>query len=331
MKCPKCGYLGFETSDRCRNCGYDFSLAAESSGASELPLHATAGPGEALADLALSHFEPTPPSETLASLDLDRIIGSDVDHSAASSPAAIPESPRTRRSRTSPDDRDAPDALSARHDGALPLFHGEADDTPLITTPRPVRPPLAVRRPTPEIPRSRTRRVTPRPGEGELEFPPEAEREVAVPSPQDEPSEFHSELAPAASLPRLLASAIDIVLLGAINAAVLYLTLALAGLDTAQIALLPLLPLAAFFVILDGGYLVAFIAASGQTIGKMLTGVKVVRNDGGRVDIPGAFLRAMGCGVAVLTAGLAYLPAFLTADRRALQDRMAGTRVISAR
>ena len=26
MKCPKCGYLGFETTDRCRNCGYDFSL-----------------------------------------------------------------------------------------------------------------------------------------------------------------------------------------------------------------------------------------------------------------------------------------------------------------
>ena len=27
MKCPKCEYLGFETGDRCKNCGYDFSLA----------------------------------------------------------------------------------------------------------------------------------------------------------------------------------------------------------------------------------------------------------------------------------------------------------------
>lgn len=27
MKCPKCGYLGFEALERCRNCGYDFSLA----------------------------------------------------------------------------------------------------------------------------------------------------------------------------------------------------------------------------------------------------------------------------------------------------------------
>jgi uncharacterized RDD family membrane protein YckC len=28
MKCPKCGYLGFEHVERCRNCGYDFSLSA---------------------------------------------------------------------------------------------------------------------------------------------------------------------------------------------------------------------------------------------------------------------------------------------------------------
>jgi uncharacterized RDD family membrane protein YckC len=27
VKCPKCEYLGFETGDRCKNCGYDFSLS----------------------------------------------------------------------------------------------------------------------------------------------------------------------------------------------------------------------------------------------------------------------------------------------------------------
>ena len=30
MKCPKCDYLGFETGDRCKNCGYDFSLMTDS-------------------------------------------------------------------------------------------------------------------------------------------------------------------------------------------------------------------------------------------------------------------------------------------------------------
>ena len=40
MKCPKCGYLGFEPVDRCRNCGYDFSLAPAPQ-LPELPIRAT--------------------------------------------------------------------------------------------------------------------------------------------------------------------------------------------------------------------------------------------------------------------------------------------------
>lgn len=31
MKCPKCGYLGFEQAERCRNCGYEFALATRHS------------------------------------------------------------------------------------------------------------------------------------------------------------------------------------------------------------------------------------------------------------------------------------------------------------
>ena len=38
MKCPKCDYLGFETGDRCRNCGYDFSLLAAPRAEPELAL-----------------------------------------------------------------------------------------------------------------------------------------------------------------------------------------------------------------------------------------------------------------------------------------------------
>src|SRR3989338_3388128 len=56
MKCPKCGYLGFESGDRCRNCGYEFSL---SDGKLD-PL-----------DLALD----LGPDESRPPLDLDRIIG----------------------------------------------------------------------------------------------------------------------------------------------------------------------------------------------------------------------------------------------------------------
>jgi uncharacterized RDD family membrane protein YckC len=128
-----------------------------------------------------------------------------------------------------------------------------------------------------------------------------------------------------------VATLIDMVLLGTINVAVVYLTLALANLDVEQFDVLPLAPLVTFLVLLNGGYLVTFIAASGQTIGKMATGIRVMGDDGRRVDIAGAVLRAAGCGVSLLTAGLGYLPAFITTDGRALQDRIAGTRVVSAR
>lgn len=38
MKCPKCGYVGFDTGDRCRHCGYEFALLAEPAGPVELDL-----------------------------------------------------------------------------------------------------------------------------------------------------------------------------------------------------------------------------------------------------------------------------------------------------
>ena len=28
MRCPKCSYLSYDDVERCRNCGYDFALAA---------------------------------------------------------------------------------------------------------------------------------------------------------------------------------------------------------------------------------------------------------------------------------------------------------------
>jgi uncharacterized RDD family membrane protein YckC len=37
MKCPKCSYLGFETGDRCKNCGYDFSLMASEPASASTP------------------------------------------------------------------------------------------------------------------------------------------------------------------------------------------------------------------------------------------------------------------------------------------------------
>jgi uncharacterized RDD family membrane protein YckC len=319
MKCPKCGYLGFETSDRCRNCGYDFSLAVPVA-AAELPLRSGEGAGEPLADLVLGERSAETADKSRV-LDLDRLIGSDP-------PAARGAAANARRSATAPEAPSAPGQT-------LPLFGERDDDTPLITTPRPVRAPLSVRRTTPEIPRMRPRTVAARSEEADLAFPPEsATDETTAFGPVEGKADGNvttTALTPAAAGRRIVATIIDLALLASINAVVLYLTLALTGLTMSEVRLLPMAPIATFFVILDGGYLVAFIAASGQTIGKMLTGIRVLTDDGGRVDVGGAFLRAVGCGLSALTAGLGYLPAFVAGDRRALQDRISGTQVVSAR
>jgi uncharacterized RDD family membrane protein YckC len=296
MKCPKCGYLGFETSERCRNCGYDFSLAVEiGPPEDELPLQSGGGgAGAPLADLNLSEVETSRTNEDADRLDLDRVIGD----------------PRP---------------------GALPLFGGD-DDTPLITVPRPLRPPLSVRRTTPEIPRVRPRphQSPAKPEDGELTF--HLDSDLAAPeAPADPGAAPAVAVVPASRTARLAAAIVDALLLSAINLGVVYLTLALTGLTWESYAVLPLAPLVGFLAILNGGYLTVFIAAAGQTIGKMLTGVRVTRDDGQRVDIAGAVLRTVGCAVSLLTLGFGYLPAFFAADRRALQDRIAGTQVVRGR
>lgn len=66
MKCPKCGYLGFESSDRCRNCGYEFALVTGLPPAFDLPL-------------LPPDSEPLIPDadapSVRPSVDLDRLIG----------------------------------------------------------------------------------------------------------------------------------------------------------------------------------------------------------------------------------------------------------------
>lgn len=356
MKCPKCGYLGFETSDRCRNCGYDFSLAVHVDPPPDLLLHQSEGAGAPLADFTLGQpdvADPVPGGT--GCLDLDRLIGvSEVSEQFSAdtrdaSPAAAP-SDVGRRAHTKPpvssSRGEGPVAnvvgrppvratMEPASDRALPLFSPsrEADDPAQITPPRPAGPPLSVRRATPDAARGRSRsRVTPR-----REAPGSA---LVLEPSTTEPPHLRADLSrtpatlearPATAIARLVAMLIDVLLLGAIDGAVLYFTLAIAGLTINEIAILPRIPLGAFLLLLNGGYLVAFTAASGQTIGKMVTGICVIGDDARRVDVAGAVLRAGGCTLSLLTLGLGYLPAFFTASGRALQDRVAGTRVVSIR
>jgi uncharacterized RDD family membrane protein YckC len=348
MKCPKCGYLGFETGDRCRNCGYDFSLAVPvAEAARELPLNVRDGSVAPMADLDLTGPEMR---DHRRALDLDRLIGGNptptdmtvkvderrgsptlVTNTVASGAPPVASAPPAVRQ-----------AVTSTSREGLPLFappSSEADDTPLITKPRPVRPPLSVRRATPDVPRLRPRPFRPRSDESPLNLQTddidripdgddESGMDVAAPLRKTLPNE-----AKAGLVARVGAMVIDMAVVGGIDAAIVYLTLAMTGLGNVVDLTAPAIaaPLGAFLLLLNGAYLVAFTAAGGQTIGKMLTGIKVVGEDGRRVAITAAVLRALGCLASFLTAGLGYIPALFTSDARALQDRIAGTRVVRCR
>ena len=103
MRCPKCHYISFGSADRCRNCGYEFSLAADPP-AVDLPIQAEDPPIGPMGDFPLS------------------------EDSSRSSMIAPPASERSAAPSQQP-------GAASRID--LPLFadRGVRDDAPLITPP----------------------------------------------------------------------------------------------------------------------------------------------------------------------------------------------------
>jgi len=103
MRCPKCQYITFESSDRCRNCGYEFSLSVE---ADQIDVKiARDEPASRSRDGAFSALDTplNPPSERgvgrpLAAADLplftDRVAD---DQAPLVTPPAVPRAPLSVR------------------------------------------------------------------------------------------------------------------------------------------------------------------------------------------------------------------------------------------
>ena len=296
MRCPKCHYLGFDSGDRCRNCGYDFSLTAEDHPPPDLPIRRDDEPMGPLADLSLSD-----PGMSVA------LPGGRSASSVAPEPASSVDA----------SDTDLPLFLE---DGSL------ADSRAPIRPPAP-RPPLAVRRATPEVPRPRARVTPAQASEPTLQLEPaETEPDVEKSDREDGRSRDGSSVAPSGR--RVAAAVIDVMLLAAVDLVVVYLTLQLCGLTMADLAVLPIPPLTGFFLLLAGGYVVSFTVAGGQTIGKMALGIRVIGADGNAVRASVAMLRAAAYVVSVLPFGVGLVAGLFDRQRRALHDRLAETRVV---
>jgi uncharacterized RDD family membrane protein YckC len=282
-KCPKCQYFSFDSGDRCRNCGYDFSLALDLP-ADDLEIQSGTEPIGPLGDFSL-HDTPNLPLFTPSDPDAPLVA-----------PGAAPRAPLAVR-------RGAP--TTGRP--ARPKPRAEADPEPRLALD------------TAEIPIVAPRPRAPAP---------------AIPArPAIDSAAAGGVVAGTAA--RLGAAVIDLAILGGIDLTVLYFTLKICDLTFADVLLLPATPLLAFLLLLDGGYLATFIAAGGQTIGKMATGIRVVPADPAapvteRVTFGHAIVRAAAYFVSLAPLGLGFLPVFFGRERRGLHDRLADTRVITA-
>ena len=309
MKCPTCGYIGFETADRCRNCGYEFALAGPQTSAPDLSLKDgdTGGP---LREIEMGVRGGARASASVASVgaasqpDLDRVL-QNLDRVIGAVDGPGPD---------------------------LPLFGADdpaADQAPLVSAGASPRRPLAVRRTTPDPARLRAKSARPR-------FDPAPQPSLELPPPEAAPApSFRQASAPehdattgAPPLRRAAAALVDAAIIGAIDAIVVSFTLRLCGLESSDYRLLPVVPLLCFFALVNGGYLAAFTAAGGQTIGKMAFGLRVVAHADMPVSPGLSMLRAIGCLGSILVFGLGFVPALLSDGGRALEDRLADTRVI---
>ena len=364
MKCPKCDYLGFETGDRCKNCGYDFSLVAVADAHEpdpDLLIRPAASDDAARVTPWLDELDrlfgapaPDPSTSNIDATEritIDPFVRPAPARAAASSQAFAPKqvpvaeatAPADAQLRiAAPADDVAPIPLpsfrgqpipsrqSAQPVG-LPLFSPESDDEPLVKLPATPRPPLAVRR-TPDRPRLRALSTPLAEAEPEptLEF---ADTEVRTPAPPARRTQPRAATTVTGEVSgpgrRVAAALVDQLILCGIDLVVVYFTLRLASLTLADWRSLPPVPMIAFLAIVKVSYFSVFTAVGGQTIGKMAAGIRVITDERGLVDPARAVRRTLAGAVSFVTLGVAFIPALFGADRRALHDRLAHTRVVA--
>jgi uncharacterized RDD family membrane protein YckC len=192
------------------------------------------------------------------------------------------------------------------------------------------RPPLAVRR-TPDTPRLRAAARHSREIEPTLEFREDVEEPSAAAAPAPRPAVAYGPDDVSSIGSRVLAAAIDYAILFAIDAAVVYFTLRLASLTWGDWAQLPPAPMLTFLVLIQVAYFAAFTTFGGQTIGKMAAGIRVVADDNRLLEPGRAVQRSLAAIASLLVLGAGFVPALVGADRRALHDRLAHTRVVALR
>ncbi|MCX6004213.1 MAG: RDD family protein [Chloroflexi bacterium] len=82
------------------------------------------------------------------------------------------------------------------------------------------------------------------------------------------------------------------------------------------------------FLIVNTVYFVACWATTGQTLGKLGMGIKVIRTDSSQVDLRFALLRFLGCILCTVTLGIGFILIAFDSHKQGWHDRLADTYVV---
>jgi len=126
---------------------------------------------------------------------------------------------------------------------------------------------------------------------------------------------------PAGFWIRLVAFAIDLIIIGLVQLVLRLIAAARFGVDGSAG------PVGFFTLVFAIAYPTVLHAIAGQTVGKLVARVRVVALDGGAVPLGAAFLRAVAFWAELpLTLGIGQIVGGLRKDKRAFHDLLAGTR-----
>lgn len=199
----------------------------------------------------------------------------------------------------------------------------DAGEIPLARTRAAAARELA-REPDPEPPDPRTDRYVPVPEPVELELPRSAPGEIEL----DEAPAPVLAFGAASGIERVISGGIDLVFVALIQLTLFYLTTHLVAQRVGALPQSALVAMGVVGAVMAAGYFLFFWSLSGQTLGKLLTGSRVVDRRGGALGFGRAALRLAATLVAALPLGAGFIGLWTDPERRGWHDRIAGTRVV---
>ncbi len=333
MSCPACGEALATTRERCPACGALLSPPAEGAlatlpSAVTPPARGKDAPGRELS--ALKKRERTWQDEVK-----DRVRHRRLRKSGGTELPLFAEDERAGSSAP-PSAEPAPPPVAPEPEGAEPEAHeSRASEAPLFPPTEseladlPLRPAEAPAseesEPSPSFSRPESRVPLDEEDSGQGDRTREGGEEwLELPSRPPEPRPVER---PALLQERLQAAAVDLALLAAVWTVVVYFASRAAHVPLGSLR--PSWPwLVGYLAFLGLVYASYFTGTTGQTLGKMVMGLRVLHASGRPPGYLRSFLRAAMGGLGILTVGLGQLPVMFDPARRALHDRLFGTRVV---